>query len=260
MANKIRNIKTLIQEGKTEKAINESLISFEGSEVHDTIVQLSNRYQNIKAKVINGEVGHSDQTILNSINASLLSVLGSVNENDDEKRKLNNSALGEVKNKSNFRYVLPIIALISGILLSYTFQSNLKKPSNFLDESRERIDLKISDRIGYKKCIYPNIAIGFLIPDSWMQEDQVARFGGSEFELVKRYEDSKSAVGIQFRLRSVQKNYINDPETEVKNQLDLMSKIDSNVVVKDITVFDRPGKEFILRQSTGKRMGIVRVV
>ena len=190
MTEQIQNIKKLIQIGKTEKAIAESLSMFKDSDadIYDSIIQISNRYQNIKTKLIHGEIGHGDQTVVNSINSSLLSVLNSYNEElpMSNKRSITETNPINTIKKSRLNYYFLFGAFAFGGLFSHFLFSGKYSSQDLNNESRNRIDSKISDRIGYKKCIYPNISIGFLIPDSWTQEDQVARFGGSEFELIKR--------------------------------------------------------------------------
>ena len=127
-----------------------------------------------------------------------------------------------------------------------------------MERTRKRIDARLSPRAGYTKHVYPNLGIGLRAPAQWTTEDAAAKFAGGELDLVKRYEDTKGIIGIKFRYRSVQKNYINDIQAEIENQRDVWEKIDPDVVVEDTTIGGRPAKMWKYNQSTGERTGDIR--
>ena len=117
---------------------------------------------------------------------------------------------------------------------------------------------QLPERVGYTRHVYANLGLGMLAPSAWTTEDFAARFAGGEFDLVKRYEDTKGIVGIKFRYRSIQKNYINDINAELDNQKDVWVKIDPNVSLEDTTINGKPAKVWKYKQSTGKRFGDIR--
>ncbi len=162
--------------------------------------------------------------------------------------------------------LIAIIAIvppgISGILSGYvSYKSSVSAMKDELDplqQSYKRISAQIPQRIGYQKHLYPTLGLGLLAPLSWSTEDAAAKFAGGEFDLVKRYEDTKGIVGMKFRIRSVQKNYINDIQAELKNQKDVWEKIDPNVQLLDTTINGKPAKLWKYNQRTGKRIGDIR--
>src|SRR5262249_6979573 len=111
---------------------------------------------------------------------------------------------------------------------------------------------------GYVRYVYPNLGLGLQTPAQWTVEDFAATFAGGEFDIVKRYEDTKGIVGMKFRYRSVQKNYINDINAEIKNHRDVLEKIDPNVKIEDTTINGKPAKLWRYNQPTGKRIGDIR--
>ncbi|WP_437856153.1 hypothetical protein [Sorangium sp. So ce363] len=118
--------------------------------------------------------------------------------------------------------------------------------------SAKNITLQFSENPNFKRLSYPNYGLSLFAPVSWTMEDSPARLAGGEFNLVQRYEDTKGAVGMNFRLRPVQPNYINDPASQVKNQLDVLEKI-SAVQVGDVSISGMTGKLFDYETPTGAR-------
>ena len=94
-----------------------------------------------------------------------------------------------------------------------------------------------------------------IVPAAWTVEDNAARFAGGEFDLVKRYEETKGIVGIKFRYKGVQKNYINDANAEANNQRAVWEKIDPETSDIDATINGKLGKLWKYKQKTGKRVG-----
>ena len=148
--------------------------------------------------------------------------------------------------------VIAILPSVSTGVLAY-----INKPTE-ISIATKTIQSQLATTPGYKQYIYPRLGLGFQAPSSWKPDDAAAKIVGGEIDIIKRYEDSKAAVGVKFRFKSVQSNYINDPNAEVNNQIDVWKKIDANVKVSDATVFGTTGKQFDYKQSTGKRTGEIR--
>jgi len=157
--------------------------------------------------------------------------------------------------------IAALIAIIPAIITA--FAAVKLKPDKSLreynQELSEKIIVRIEDRPGYNKYVYPAMCLGFSLPSSWTIEDAAAKFSGGELNLVKRYEETKGSIGIVFRLRPVQKNYINDPIAEVNNYLDALRKIDSTVEVYDDVFSGFSAKTFHYKQKTGEKYADIRM-
>ena len=125
--------------------------------------------------------------------------------------------------------------------------------------ANNRIRARFSAPPGFVTHSYPSLCLGLISPDAWSSEDAAVRFGGGDADLIKRYEDTKGTVGMKLRLRNVQKNYINDINSEVSNQLDVWKHLDPTATVADTTVAGMPAKVFQYKQKTGLRVGDIRV-
>lgn len=135
----------------------------------------------------------------------------------------------------------------------------VKKPKNMDDAALQRIQAALATRAGWTKHVYPKSGFGLIAPSSWLADDAAARFAGGDADLIMRYEPTKAAIGVKFRMRSVQRTYINDPAAEVTNQLDVLRKLDANARVSEITIAGRGGKLYEYQQATGKRFGDIRM-
>lgn len=151
-----------------------------------------------------------------------------------------------------------ISGVVSGVVSYKSSVAALKQELDPLSQAQKRIIAQLPDRVGYSKHVYPNLGIGMSVPSSWTTEDYAARFAGGEFDLVKRYEDTKGIVGIKFRYRGIQKNYINDINAEINNQKEVWVKIDPKIALEDTTINGKPAKLWKYTQSTGKRFGDIR--
>ena len=153
-------------------------------------------------------------------------------------------------------------ASVSGIVSGFVSYKNsvaaLKEELDPLAQMRDRILSQIPTRPGYTRYVYPNLGLGIQTPAQWTTEDFAAKFAGGEFDIVKRYEDTKGIVGMKFRYRSIQKNYINDINAEIDNQRHVWEKIDPNVTISDTTINGKPAKVWSFNQPTGKRVGDIR--
>ena len=151
-----------------------------------------------------------------------------------------------------------ISGIVSGIVSSKNSVAELKKELDPITQTRDRIIKQLPNRPGYVRYVYPNLGLGLQTPAQWTVEDYAATFAGGEFDIVKRYEDTKGIVGMKFRYRSVQKNYINDINAELENQRDVWKKIDPNLTLGDTTINGKPAKLWHYNQSTGERTGDIR--
>jgi len=153
------------------------------------------------------------------------------------------------------------IAIVPALITSFaTFHFKKdKSQEEYRQQLSNNIVVKVEDRPGYNRYVFPALCLGFSLPSSWTMDDAAAKFAGGELNLVKRYEETKGSIGIIIRLRPVQKNYINDPVAEVKNQLEPLQKIDSNVKVYDDVIFCFPAKTFHYKQRTGEKWAEVKM-
>jgi hypothetical protein len=149
--------------------------------------------------------------------------------------------------------------IISGGIAAITTINFIKRDLDPIEQARLRLLDALPSRPGFSKHVYPAFGFGFLTPASWAIEDAATRFGGGEVDCVKRYEDTKGIVGVKFRMRTVQNNYINHIADEIQNQIDVWKKIDPNLTMGDITINAQEAKSFFYNQPTGKRIGDIRV-
>lgn len=151
-----------------------------------------------------------------------------------------------------------ISGVVSGVVSYRSSVAALKQELDPISQAQKRISAQLPGSTGYTKHVYPNLGLGLLAPSSWTTEDFAARFAGGEFDLVKRYEDTKGIVGIKFRYRGIQKNYINDINAELNNQKEVWIKIDPKLSLEDTAINGKPAKVWKYTQSTGKRHGDIR--
>ncbi len=107
--------------------------------------------------------------------------------------------------------------------------------------------------------MYPNYGMSLLAPVSWTAEDSPARLAGGEFNLVSRYEDTRGAVGMNFRLRPVQPNYVNNISAQIENQLVTFERNYPGSTVEDVAISGLAGKLFTYEVPTGKRKMLVKL-
>lgn len=151
-----------------------------------------------------------------------------------------------------------VTGVISGVV---SYKSSVAAIKEELDPSalaKSRIIAQLPNRSGFARYVYPNLGLGLQTPAQWTTEDFAAKFAGGEFDVVKRYEDTKGIVGMKFRYRSVQKNYINDINAEINNQKHVWEKIDPKLSIEDTTINGKPAKVWKFHQRTGKRIGDIR--
>jgi hypothetical protein len=163
----------------------------------------------------------------------------------------------------NQKVLLSLIAIIPACL---TAVFGYLQGSRSTDENKAKTELQ-SKRISfahsknpnYKELVYPNYGMSLLAPVSWAAEDSPARLAGGEFNLISRYEDTRGAVGMNFRLRPVQPNYVNNIAAQIENQRETFERNYPGTKVEDITISGLAGKLFIYEIPTGKRKMLVRL-
>ncbi len=161
------------------------------------------------------------------------------------------------------KILLALIAIIPACLtavLGYVQGSN-SSPENIAkaELQNKRISFSNSKNPNFKELIYPNYGMSLLAPVAWTAEDSPARLAGGEFNLVSRYEDTRGAVGMNFALRPVQPNYINNLAAQVDNMRETLERNFPGTRSEDFAISGLPGKMFTYELSTGKRRMAVRL-
>ncbi|EMO86177.1 hypothetical protein [Leptospira santarosai] len=118
------------------------------------------------------------------------------------------------------------------------------------DKFKERINAPE----GFKKYAYQNMGIAFVTPDDWRVEDAAATFGGGELYLIKKYDQKNSAIGIRLVIRSVESRYLNAPDVEMSNQLEVWRKSDKNAGKRDVIISGNYGYLFSYNQPLDNKM------
>ena len=145
-------------------------------------------------------------------------------------------------------------AVISGVVAYQAATSTKRVPGGVESSIRETLPSKV----GFSPRVYPRIGLGFIAPDGWVVDDAAVRLGGGEIDVVKRYEVTKAAVGVKFRIRSVQPNYVEHHETEVQNELDPLLKVDPDASAQEVMLGGRPATQIRYKKPTGNLVGDVR--
>lgn len=163
----------------------------------------------------------------------------------------------------NHRVIIALIAIIPACLtaiLGYLQGTrSTDKNDAEIELANKRIIFAHSRNPNFKELIYPNYGMSLLAPVSWTAEDSPARLAGGEFNLVHRYEDTRGAIGMNFRLRPVQPNYVNNIAAQIENQRETFEKNFPGAKVEDITISGLAGKLFTYEVATGKRKMLVRL-
>ncbi|TGL31308.1 hypothetical protein EHQ52_15330 [Leptospira koniambonensis] len=164
---------------------------------------------------------------------------------------------------------MPQASLLGAILVFFT-SIFTAVPTYFITKETYQVptDQEIADKFkeqinvqeGFRKYAYPNMGISFITPDDWRVEDAAATFGGGELYLIKKYDQDNAAIGIRLVIRSVQSRYLNAPEIEMNNQLEVWRKSDKNAGKKDVIISGNYGYLFSYNQPLGgKTLVNVRV-
>ncbi|MGO9019417.1 MAG: hypothetical protein ACLQVJ_13820 [Syntrophobacteraceae bacterium] len=163
----------------------------------------------------------------------------------------------------NQKVLVALIGIIPACLTAFFgYMQGTKATDAHKAESElisKRISYKNSPNPNFKELVYPNYGISLLAPVSWTTEDGPARLAGGEFNLVHRYEETKGAIGINFRLRPVQPNYISDLSSQIANQKDTFEKSFGETTIEDVSISGMAGKLFTYEVPTGKRKMKVRL-
>jgi hypothetical protein len=131
-------------------------------------------------------------------------------------------------------------------------------PSEPLPAESSAILARLPSWAGQERLAFPRIGLGFVAPTSWRKDDLLMKAGG-QISLERDYDpqDKSVAQGIQFAVLATQDNYVNDPQREVQNQLDVLQKIDPKASVVDVNLAGRNGKKFTYHQRTGQRLAYI---
>jgi len=160
------------------------------------------------------------------------------------------------------KIVLALIAIIPATLsavLAYVQGTRATDVHEARTElNNKRISFAHSKNPSFKELVYPNYGMSLVAPVSWTAEDSPARLAGGEFNLVSRYEDTRGAIGMNFRLRPVQPNYVNNIAAQIENQRITIERNFGGVKVQDITISGLAGKLFVYEVPTGKRKMLVK--
>jgi hypothetical protein len=152
------------------------------------------------------------------------------------------------------------LMLTVGVLVFAPHGSEGAKAAKLLDAVTERLAKKLGERPLRTGRVYPLLGLGLRVPSIWVIEDAATRFGGGDVSLIKRYEETKAAVGVKLCLRSVQRNYITDRAAEEANQMDVLRPMDATPPeTSRFNVGTREGTVFHYYQSTGKRRGEIKM-
>lgn len=107
----------------------------------------------------------------------------------------------------NQRIVLALIDVLPACLTTFFGYLQGTHSTDQHDAKAElqskRISFAHSSSPNFKELLYPNYGMSLIAPVSWTTEDSPARLAGGEFNLISRYEDTRGAVGMNFRLRPV---------------------------------------------------------
>lgn len=161
------------------------------------------------------------------------------------------------------KILIALIAIIPACLTAILGYMQGYKSTDFQmaksELTEKRVSFQRSSNPNFKELIYPNYGISLMAPVSWTAEDSPAVLAGGEFNLISRYEDTRGAVGMNFRLRPVQPNYINNISAQIENQRLTFERNFPGTTVEDITLSGLAGKLFIYTVKTGKREMKVRL-
>lgn len=163
----------------------------------------------------------------------------------------------------NQKVLIALIAIVPATLTAVLgfFQGTRATDANEArtELASKRIAFAHSRNPNFKELVYPNYGMSLTAPVSWTAEDSPARLAGGEFNLIARYEDTRGAIGMNFRLRPVQPNYVNNLATQIENQRITFEKNYPGSTVTDYAISGLAGKLFTYEVPTGKRKMLVRL-
>ncbi len=127
------------------------------------------------------------------------------------------------------------------------------------DMTEQRISSALPSITGQEKIVYPRVGMGFSIPSYWQVDDASFRFASGDIDLIRNLDPTSASIsqGLKLRFLNIQESYINDPKSEIDNQLDVWKSIDPNTSVSPVTFAGIPANRFFYQQSTGARTGFV---
>jgi hypothetical protein len=128
------------------------------------------------------------------------------------------------------------------------------------DPAAKRLQSRLSKIESCNPVIYEKVGLAFCKPEGWELDDAAWQFGGGEVNLIKTYDQVAASIsqGIALRVRTVQQNYVENPEKAIQNQLDVDRSHDPQATVAPMTLSGLRATRFRYVQSTGRRMGHVQ--
>ncbi|MEM1113868.1 MAG: hypothetical protein AAGI11_18285 [Pseudomonadota bacterium] len=163
----------------------------------------------------------------------------------------------------NQKVIIALIGIVPAVLTAvFGYMQGINSTEVNTTKSElvdKRISFQRSINPGFKELVYPNYGLSLLTPVSWLAEDSPAVLAGGEFNLVSRYEDTQGAIGMNFRLRPVQPNYINNLAKQIENQLITFERNYPGATVEDVSISGLAGKMFNYEIPTGKRKMLVKL-
>ena len=126
-------------------------------------------------------------------------------------------------------------------------------------EVARRLETQLVPRAGYRRLTYPRLGMGLMVPSAWRVDAAAYEFGGGDVDLIRHYDLDTNSIseGVKLIVRAVQGNYVNSPQLEEQNQLDVFLKVDPDARLERASIAGQVATRFIYKQSTGKRVGFV---
>ena len=127
------------------------------------------------------------------------------------------------------------------------------------DPTETRIRAALPDRTGFEQVVYPRVGHGISIPNHWQVDDASFRFGSGDIDLIRDYDPAAASIsqGLKLRFVNLQETYVNNPDAEINNQLDVWREIDPDVSVHPVEFAGLSASRFSYRQATGTRVGYI---
>lgn len=152
-----------------------------------------------------------------------------------------------------------LLAAIPSSITGVAAYRNAPTRDEVAQRTTARIQTQVLLRPGYKRVLFERIGLGLLVPMAWSIDDAAYAFGGSDIDLIRHYDEKTNSIaeGVKFTIRAVQGNYVNAPQIEVNNQLDVFRKFDPEARVERAAIGGHDATVFSYRQSTGQRTALV---
>lgn len=161
----------------------------------------------------------------------------------------------------NANATIAAIGVLPAIFTAYVGynQGTKSTPQEITQTELDKKTFNLEDDLDAKfsRLDYPNYGISLSIPSSWQVEDGPALMAGGEFSVIKRYDEGKASIGLNFRLRPIQNNYIDHPEAQLRNQLAVYKKTYKSVSLDKTNISGIPANIFkFIAPAGGKSMDV----